>query len=44
MILVRNEQKQLVGVHVFKKEIKKWKPKNCRCKLCKTYIPNVDFI
>ena len=28
----------------FKKEIKKWKPLNCPCRLCKTYIANVGFI
>ena len=36
--LVQNKLKQLVDTHVFKKEIKKWRPKNCPCRLCKTYI------
>ena len=42
--LVSDKLKQLVGIHAFKKEIKKWKPKNCPCRLCKTYIPYVSFI
>ena len=36
--------KQLVDIHAFKKENKKWKPKNCPCRLCKTYVPHVGFI
>ena len=28
----------------FKKEIKKWKPLNCPCRICKTFTPNLGFI
>ena len=42
--LVPDKLKQLVDFHAFKKEIKKWKPENCPCRLCKTYIPHVGFI
>ena len=28
----------------FKKEIKKWKPLNCPCRICKTFIPDLGFI
>ena len=28
----------------FKTKIKQWKPKDCTCRLCKTYIHNVGFI
>ena len=42
--LVPNKVKQLVDIHAFNKENKKWKPKNCPCKLCKTCIPNVGFM
>ena len=28
----------------FKKEIKKWKPLNCPCRICKIFIPNLGFI
>ena len=26
------------------KTIKKWKPENCPCRICKKYIANVGFI
>ena len=42
--LVPHKLKQLVDIHAFKKEIKKWKPNICPCRLCKTYIPYVGFI
>ena len=41
--LVSYKLKKFVDVHAFKKEIKKWKPKNFPCRLCKTYIPYVGF-
>ena len=28
----------------FKIKVKKWFPKGCTCRLCKTYINNVGFI
>ena len=42
--LVPHKLKQLADIHAFKKEIKKWKPKNCSFRLSKTYIPYVSFI
>ena len=42
--LVPDKLKQLVDIHAFKKEIKKWRPENRTCRLCKTYIPHVGFI
>ena len=43
--LVPDKVKQLVDTHGFKRETKKWKPKNCLCRLCKTYVKrNVGFI
>ena len=42
--LVPDKLKQLVDIYAFKKDIKKWKPKNRPCRLCKTYIPYVGFI
>ena len=29
---------------IFKGKIRKWKPINCPCRLCKKYIPNLGFI
>ena len=28
----------------FKREIKKWKPVDCPCRICKTFVPNLGFI
>ena len=28
----------------FQAKIKKWKPKGCRCRMCKTYIQHVGFV
>ena len=41
---ISDKLKQLVDIHAFEKEIKKWKPENCPCKLFKTDIPHVEFI
>ena len=42
--LVPHKLKQLLDIHAFKKENKKWKSENCPFRLCKTYIPHVGFI
>ena len=36
--------KNLPNFSDFRNRIKKWKPDNCPCKLCKTYISRVGFI
>ena len=28
----------------FKKEIKKWKPTECSCRICWTFAPNLGFV
>ena len=42
--LVPSEFKDLNTVSAFKAAIRKWKPNNCSCRLCKRYIGNVGFI
>ena len=42
--LVPSEFKNIHTVSAFKAAIRKWKPNNCPCRLCKTYIGNVQFI
>ena len=32
------------SINHFKSQIKKWKPNNCPCRLCKIYVQNVGFI
>ena len=36
--------RQIDTLSGFKKAIKKWKPTDCSCRICKTYIPNVGFL
>ena len=40
--LIPTKIKELVSLNGFKKAIKKWKPVNCPCRLCKTYMHNVS--
>ena len=42
--LVPNEYETIESLEDFKPKIKIWVPKNCPCKLCKTYIHQVGFI
>ena len=39
--IVPLELKELTRVVALKRGIKEWKPKNCPCKLCKKYVPNL---
>ena len=36
--------KESTSLHGFKKDIKNWQPKNCRCRLCKQYVLDLGFI
>ena len=41
--LVPAEMKYVDSLETFKRKIRMWKPKNCPCRICKNYIPNVGF-
>ena len=41
---VSSELKRCERVDVLKSKIRKWRPHNCPCKLCDTYIHQVGFI
>ena len=41
--IVPSELKQLETGNAFKREIKKWKPVNCPCRLYRPYIQNSGF-
>ena len=41
--IVPEEIKQAPSLAVFKEKIKKWKPENCDCRLCKTYIQGLGY-
>ena len=36
--------KNVNSIEVFKMQIKKWKPDNCLCQLCKIYVQNAGFV
>ena len=42
--LIPHAFKQINSLSGFKKAIKTWKPSNCPCRLCKTYISQVGFL
>ena len=42
--ILPNRLKNANSIEAFKIQMKKWKPENCRCRLCKVYIQNVGFI
>jgi len=39
-----NNIKQCSSLSNFKKNIKTWVPKNCPCRLCKTFVKNLGFL
>ena len=42
-ILLTEFKKKCVS-YIFKKKIREWAPKNCPCRLCKTYVKNIEFL
>ena len=42
--LVPTEIKELNSLLEFKQRIKRWKPNECTCRLCKIYIHNLGFL
>ena len=42
--MVPKETKDSTSLQEFKFKIKKWKPRNCTCSLCKTYVHDLGFV
>ena len=42
--LVPNGIKISKTLNEFKRKIKEWKPVGCKCRLCKTYFPNLGYV
>ena len=42
--IVPDELKTSPSLAIFRAKIRKWKPINCNCRICKTYIPSYGFI
>ena len=42
--MVPDEIKSIATLEEFKREIGRWLPDNCPCRLCKEYLPNLGFV
>ena len=42
--LIPEELKNITSLNIFKKEIRRWKPKNYPCRICKNYVHNLGFV
>ena len=42
--LIPESIKQSTSVEQFKKQIRKWAPRDCPCRLCKIYLPHIGYI
>ena len=42
--LISEEIKNITTLNIFKKEIRRWKPKNCPCRICRNYVHNLGFV
>ena len=42
--LIPSEIKNAKLLNIFKEKIISWKTDKCPCRLCKTYVGNIDFI
>ena len=41
--LIPEELKNITSLNMFKKEIRRWKPKICPCRICRNYVHNLGF-
>ena len=42
--ILPNSLKEATSLKHFKREIKKWKPEGCTCRLCKVYVEKLGFL
>ena len=42
--LIPEELKNITSLNIFKKEIRRWKPKNCPCRICRNYMHKLGFV
>ena len=42
--LITEELKSITSLNIFKKEIRRWKPKNCPCRICRDYVHNLGIV
>ena len=41
--MLPEKYKAITSLGKFKEEIKRWVPDNCKCRLCKVYVPGLGF-
>ena len=42
--MIPDDIKNVTSFNEFKTRIKRWKPTNCTCRLCKTYVNGIGFV
>ena len=42
--MIPDKLKQCESLNDFQSSIKSWKPENCPCELCKTYVQGVGYV
>ena len=42
--LIPEELKNITSLNILKKEIRRWKPKNCPCRICRNYVDHLGFV
>ena len=42
--LISLDLKSIPSLPLFKEKIRKWVPRNCPCRLCKSFVPRLDFL
>ena len=42
--IVPEEYKSAASLSIFKNDIKKWRPTNCPCRLCKNYVQGIGYV
>ena len=42
--MLPNKLKQCVSLSEFQTSIKSWKPDNCPCELCRTYVQGLGYV
>ena len=42
--LIPDDLKEIESLDEFKRKIKFWKPDNCPCRICKTYVSGLGFV
>ena len=43
-LIIPDNIKNINTLRLFKNKIREWKPKNCPCRLCKTFVSGIGFL